>query len=128
MATYKVPAHEAFPGHAELDSRYHAGALSPQEPSYYHGTNAELSAGDYLSPKAANAYGRMEDESSRSHVYFTADPYQAYSYALRAQDQRGGNANVYRVEPTGKTEADPLDEYDSGRTRARLRVVGKADV
>ena len=95
---------------------------------FFHGTNAELEPGDYLTPNGANAYGRLEDESSRRHVYFTADPYHAYGYALRAQQQRGGAANVYQVAPTGKTEADPVDEYDSGRTRARLRVIGKTDV
>jgi hypothetical protein len=95
---------------------------------FFYGTNAELEPGSYLSPKGANDYGRLEDESSRGHVYFTADRYQAYGYALRAQQQRGGNANVYQVQPTGKTEADPMDEYDSGRTRTRLRVTGKADV
>jgi hypothetical protein len=97
-------------------------------PQFFHGTSAELQPGDYLSPRGANESGRIEDESSRRHVYFTADPYHAYGYALRAQQQRGGNANVYQVQPTGKTEADPMDENDSGRTRARLRVIGKAEV
>lgn len=92
--------------------------LSPQQ--FFHGTSARLQPGDYLSPKGANAYGRAEDESGRSHVYFTADKNQAWSYAYA----RGGSEpHVYQVEPTGKYEEDPLDLYDSARTRARLRVV-----
>lgn len=100
--------------------------LSPDQ--FFHGTNAELEPGSYLTPQGANKYGRFEDESGRGHVYFTADKFHAYGYAVGRAQQRGGKPNVYQVEPMGKVEPDPSDEYDSGRTRARMRVIGRADV
>lgn len=97
--------------------------LSPMQ--FFHGTSAHFEPGDFLTPQGANAYGRAEETSGRGFVYFTADKDQARNYAqARAEnDYQGTGPHVYQVEPMGKYSEDPNDLYDSGRTRARLRVI-----
>ena len=97
---------------------------------FYHGTAAELAAGDLLVPGHASNYqaGRIAN-----HVYFSATV--ASLAAQMATALRGiqGRGHVYVVEPTGPFEDDPnvTDRKFPGnptrsfRSREPLRVVGE---
>ena len=105
--------------------------LQPQQ-FFYHGTNADLKPGDYLSPRGANDYGRAEGASHRSYVYATYALEQAWTYArsrVSAADgqlHEGHVGNVYQVQPTGKVTSDPDGYTDASvRTKARFKVIGK---
>ena len=99
---------------------------------FYHGTAAVLHAGDYLSPRVANDYGRAEAGSRTNYVYATADLEQAWTYARSRASAADGQwyeghvGHVYRVQPTGEVVADP-DGYtnDSVRTKARFKVLNE---
>jgi hypothetical protein len=102
----------------------------PNEEQFFHGTTAKFEPGDYLTPKGANEHGRYEEEGGRSHVYITPDIDRAETYAhARAGsphwrwDSYDEGPKVYQVQPMGKIEPDPGDEYASARTRARVKVI-----
>jgi rifampin ADP-ribosylating transferase len=99
---------------------------------FYHGTAAELAAGDLLVPGHASNYqaGRIAN-----HVYFSATV--ASLAAQMATALRGiqGRGHVYVMEPTGPFEDDPNvtnkrfrgNPTKSYRTRHPLRIVGEVE-
>ncbi|GAB3136168.1 NAD(+)--rifampin ADP-ribosyltransferase [Tsukamurella serpentis] len=73
---------------------------------FFHGTRAELSAGDLL---RAGYRSNYRPEIVMNHVYFTALPDGAGLAAELAVELADGAGvpHVYRVEPTGTFEDDP---------------------
>ncbi len=95
---------------------------------YLHGTKADLSPGDLLTPGRESNF---EDGRVMNHVYFTATLDAAtWGAELAAGD---GPGRIYVVEPTGAFEDDPNvtdkkfpgNPTQSFRTRDPLRVVGE---
>ncbi len=93
---------------------------------FFHGTRADLRAGDLLTPGWSSNYGSRRPAN---HIYLTAGSEGA---PLAAELARGeGPARVYRVEPVGTIEDDPnvTDKRFPGnptrsyRTTQPLRVV-----
>jgi hypothetical protein len=98
------------------------------EGPFYHGTKADLRAGDLLRPGFRSNY---RPEVVMNHIYFTALPNGA---GLAAELAAGDGApRVYLVEPTGPFENDPnvTDKKFPGnptrsyRSSAPIRVVGE---
>jgi len=96
---------------------------------FYHGTRADLRAGDFLTAGHRSNY---RPEIVMRHVYFTALPDGA---GLAAELAAGsGEPRVYIVAPTGPYEDDPnvTDKKFPGnptrsyRTADPLRVLGEA--
>ncbi|UOQ58231.1 NAD(+)--rifampin ADP-ribosyltransferase [Leucobacter allii] len=97
---------------------------------FFHGTIAELRAGDLITPGRPSNY---RPEVVMRHVYFTALPDGAGLAAELAGELAGGSATprVYEVAPTGAFEDDPnvTDRKFPGnptrsyRSAAPLRVV-----
>ena len=94
----------------------------------YHGTKADLKAGDLIQPGQPSNYGSRQ---IAHFVYATANKAGA---ALAAELALGeGQARLYLVEATGKLEDDPnvTDKKFPGnpsrsyRTRAPLRVIAE---
>jgi hemoglobin len=98
-----------------------------QDPGpFFHGTKAELGAGDLLDPGRSSNYG---ERRTARFVYLTATLDAAvWGAELAVGDGRG---RIYRVEPTGPFEDDPnlTDQRFPGnptrsyRTREPLRVL-----
>ena len=97
-------------------------------PSFYHGTKAELHHGDLIAPGYSSNYGQRK---KANHVYFSATMDAAiWGAELAAGDGRG---RIYIVEPTGTYEDDPnlTDKKFPGnptksyRTKDALRIVGE---
>ena len=95
---------------------------------FYHGTKAQLAAGDLL---AAGFRSNYDDSVVMNHVYFTA---MAKGAGLAAEMARGsGRPRVYVVVPTGDFEDDPNvtnkkfagNPTRSYRSRHPLKVVGE---
>lgn len=100
------------------------------EGPFFHGTRAELRAGDLLTAGFRSNY---RPETTMNHIYFTAVLDGA---GLAAELAAGdGTPRVYRVEPTGEFENDPnvTDEKFPGnptrsyRSSAPLRVIDEVD-
>ena len=98
------------------------------EGSFFHGTKANLRAGDLLQAGFRSNY---RPEVVMNHIYFTALPDGA---GLAAELAAGdGTPHVYAVEPTGAFEDDPnvTDRKFPGnptrsyRSSAPLRVIGE---
>ncbi|OFI39952.1 ribosomal subunit interface protein [Arthrobacter sp. SW1] len=96
------------------------------EGPFFHGTKADLKAGDLLTPGFRSNY---RPEIVMNHIYFTALRDGA---GLAAELAAGDGApRVYRVEPLGEFENDPnvTDKKFPGnptrsyRSREALRVV-----
>lgn len=95
---------------------------------YYHGTKANLKAGDLIEPGYQSNYGKRK---KALFVYLTATMDAAVWGAELAQGE--GKGRIYIVEPTGPIEDDPnlTDKKFPGnptksyRTRHALRVVGE---
>ena len=94
--------------------------------TYYHGTKADLKAGDLIGPGYASNYGKRKQAA---FVYLTATLDAAtWGAELGVGD---GPGRIYRVEPSGPFEDDPnlTDKKFPGnptrsyRTQAPLRVV-----
>ena len=133
------PLHSAIAGcHEELGDHekaksYRRLAIScEEEPSekgpFYHGTKADLKAGDLLTAGGTSNY---QPELRMNHVYFTA---LVGGAGLAASLARGdGPERVYRVEPTGPFEDDPNvtnKKFPGNLTRsyrslAPLKIVGE---
>lgn len=101
---------------------------TPDTPSFYHGTKANLREGDLIGPGFTSNYGQRK---AAAYVYFTATLDAAtWGAELAAGDGRG---RIYVVEPTGPFEDDPnlTDKRFPGnptksyRTRDPLRIVGE---
>lgn len=98
-----------------------------QDPGpFFHGTKADLKAGDVLEPGYRSNFGVGR---TANYVYLTATLDAAAWGAELAVGEAPGR--IYRVEPTGPIEDDPnlTDKKFPGnptrsyRTRQRLRVV-----
>jgi hypothetical protein len=95
---------------------------------FYHGTRADLQAGDLL---IAGRNSNYKLELIMNHIYFTALVNGAGLAAALAQGE--GREHVYIVEPTGSFENDPnvTDKKFPGnptrsyRTEAPLKIVGE---
>jgi hypothetical protein len=98
----------------------------PEPGPFYHGTKAELRAGDFLEPGRHSNFG---ERRTAKYVYLTATLDAATWGAELAEGE--GPGRIYRVEPTGPIEDDPnlTDKKFPGnptrsyRTRQPLRVV-----
>jgi hypothetical protein len=98
-------------------------------PPFYHGTRADLDAGDLLTPGFASNY----QEQALSWVYFSAALESAVWGCELAAGR--GRERIYIVEPTGDFEDDPnlTDKKFPGnptmsyRSRAALRIVGEVE-
>ncbi|HEX6832271.1 MAG TPA: NAD(+)--rifampin ADP-ribosyltransferase [Rudaea sp.] len=96
--------------------------------TYYHGTKADLKAGDLIAPGYASNYG---DRRPGSFVYLSATLDAAIWGAELAAG--GGQGRIYIVEPTGPIEDDPNltnkrfagNPTKSYRSRSPFRVVGE---
>ncbi len=96
---------------------------------FYHGTRADLKAGDLLTAGGDSNY---QAELKMNHIYFTALVNAAGLAAALAKGE--GRERVYIIEPTGEVENDPnvTDKKFPGnptrsyRSRAPLRIVGEA--
>lgn len=95
---------------------------------FYHGTKANLHAGDILTPGGDSNY---KAELKMNHIYFTALVNGAGLAAALAKGD--GAERVYIVEPTGNFENDPnlTDKKFPGnpsrsyRSEAPLKIVGE---
>ncbi|HXC80153.1 MAG TPA: NAD(+)--rifampin ADP-ribosyltransferase [Candidatus Acidoferrum sp.] len=95
---------------------------------FYHGTKAELRAGELLEPGYRSNFG---ERKTANFVYVTATLDAATWGAELALGE--GPGRIYRVEPTGSIEDDPnlTDKKFPGnptrsyRTRQPLRVIGE---
>jgi len=100
---------------------------------FYHGTKAELSAGDLIS----TGYRSHFEGRALRHVYFSATLESAVWGAelAVALSEATGRGFIYRVEPTGPFEDDPNltnkrfpgNPTRSYRSSAPLRVVEVVD-
>ncbi|MGH8026202.1 MAG: NAD(+)--rifampin ADP-ribosyltransferase [Pseudoxanthomonas sp.] len=96
--------------------------------TYYHGTKANLEAGDLIEPGYASNYGKRKQAT---FVYLAATLDAAIWGAELALGE--GLGRIYRVEPTGPIADDPnlTDKKFPGnptksyRTRDPLRVTGE---
>lgn len=101
---------------------------TPGAGPFYHGTKADLRAGDLIAPGKASNYGRRKPAA---FVYLTATLDAATWGAELAAGE--GPGRIYVVEPTGPFEDDPnlTDQKFPGnptrsyRTRDPLRVTGE---
>ena len=101
----------------------------PPSQIFYHGTKADLKAGDLLEP----GYGSNFVERKLSHIYFSASLEAA---AWGAELAKGdGAGRIYTVEPTGPFEDDPnlTDKKFPGnmtmsyRSLEPLRITGEIE-
>lgn len=101
----------------------------PSGTVFYHGTKADLAAGDLIGP----GFGSNFVERQLRHVYFTATLDAAAWGAELAKGE--GKGRIYIVEPTGPFEDDPnlTDKKFPGnitasyRSREPLRVIGELE-
>ena len=97
---------------------------------FYHGTKADLKAGDLIKPGFDSNYDK---EKKARHVYFAATLDAAVWGAELAVGE--GRGRIYLVEPMGEYEDDPnlTDKKFPGnptksyRTTASLRVTGEIE-
>ena len=99
--------------------------------TYYHGTKADLSIGDLLSPGFPSNYDQAR---VLNHIYFSSllEPAIWGAELAVAFSGSGVRGNIYIVEPTGAFEDDPNltnkrftgNPTKSYRTRESLRVIG----
>jgi hypothetical protein len=95
---------------------------------FYHGTKADLKAGDFLT---AGFNSNYQSDLTMNHIYFTALINGAGLAAALAKGD--GRERVYIVEPTGSFENDPnvTDKKFPGnptrsyRTAAPLKIIGE---
>ncbi|MPM05648.1 hypothetical protein SDC9_51938 [bioreactor metagenome] len=106
-----------------------AALSSPSDPGpFYHGTKADLRAGDLLEARHSSNYG---SRSTANFVYMSATLDAAVWGAELAKGDSPGR--IYQVEPTGAFENDPnlTDKKFPGnptrsyRTRFPLKVTGE---
>ena len=98
-------------------------------PPFYHGTRADLQAGDLLTPGNVSNYA----DRKLSWIYFSASLDAAIWGCELAKGD--GRERIYIVEPTGPFEDDPNltdkrfpgNPTQSYRSRAPLRIVGEID-
>jgi hypothetical protein len=96
--------------------------------TYYHGTKADLKAGDLIEPGNASNYGKRKPAA---YVYLTATLDAAIWGAELAVGAAPGR--IYIVEPTGPIEDDPNltnkrfpgNPTKSYRSREAFRILGE---
>jgi len=98
---------------------------------FYHGTKADVSIGDLLSPGFPSNYDQAR---VLRHIYFSSllEPAMWGAELAAAFSRSGGRGKIYIVEPTGAFEDDPNltnkrfpgNPTKSYRTQAPLKVVG----
>ena len=96
---------------------------------FYHGTKADLKAGDLMTP----GFGSNFVERGLKHIYFSATLEAATWGAELAKGE--GRGRIYTVEPTGAFEDDPnlTDKKFPGNITASyrslepLRVTGEVE-
>ena len=96
-------------------------------PPFYHGTRADLQAGDLLTPGNVSNYA----DRKLSWIYFSASLDAAIWGCELAKGE--GRERIYIVEPTGPFEDDPNltdkrfpgNPTSSYRSRDPLRIVGE---
>ena len=96
---------------------------------FYHGTKADLSVGDLISP----GFGSNFADRTLKHIYFSATLEAATWGAELARGE--GRERIYTVEPTGAFEDDPnlTDKKFPGNITASyrslepLRVTGEVE-
>ena len=96
---------------------------------FYHGTRADLKAGDFLT---AGSNSNYDSKLIMNHIYFTALANGAGLAAALAKGE--GRERVYIVEPTGSFEHDPNvtnkkflgNPTRSYRSKAPLKIIGEA--
>lgn len=101
----------------------------PPGTTFYHGTKADLSVGDLISP----GFGSNFVERELRHIYFSATLEAATWGAELARG--GGRGRIYIVEPTGEFEDDPnlTDRKLPGnitasyRSTEPLRITGEVE-
>jgi Rifampin ADP-ribosyl transferase len=101
---------------------------TPSPQPFYHGTKADLKAGDLIGPGNASNYGKKR---RAAYVYLTATLDAATWGAELALGEAPGR--IYVVEPTGPFEDDPnlTDKRFPGnptksyRSREPLRIIGE---
>ena len=101
----------------------------PDGQIFYHGTKADLKAGDLITP----GFGSNFVERKLKHIYFSATLEAATWGAELAQGE--GRERIYIVEPTGPFEDDPnlTDKKFPGnitasyRSSEPLRVTGEVE-
>ncbi len=100
----------------------------PDKGPFYHGTKADLQAGDLLT---AGGNSNYKSGFKMNHIYFTA---LVNGAGLAAELAKGeGEPRVYIVEPTGSFEHDPNvtdkkfpgNQTRSYRSQAPLKIVGE---
>ncbi len=101
---------------------------APDQEIYYHGTRADLKAGDLLAPGYRSHYG---SNKANPWIYFAA----RLEAAIWGAELAGGDCaeRIYIVEPTGPFEDDPnlTDKKFPGnptrsyRSREPLKIVGE---
>ncbi|MFC0673800.1 NAD(+)--rifampin ADP-ribosyltransferase [Brachybacterium hainanense] len=104
---------------------------APDSGPFYHGTRAQLQAGELL---AAGHRSNYRPEVVMNHIYFTALRDGA-GLAAEVAALAGGTPHVYEVEPTGPFEDDPnvTDRKFPGnptrsyRSTAPLRVLREVE-
>ena len=124
--------YEGLNDHDNAKKNYELANTFKEKPSdkgpFYHGTKADLKAGDLLTAGYGSNY---KSELIMNHIYFTA---LANGAGLAAALAKGdGPERVYIVEPTGSFENDPnvTDKKFPGnptrsyRTSAPLKIVGE---
>lgn len=102
----------------------------PDSGPFFHGTKADLIAGDLLHPGYSSNYG---ERGEANYVYLTATLDAATWGAELAVGE--GRGRIYRVEPAGPFEDDPnvTDKKFPGnptrsyRTKGPLRVIGEVE-
>ena len=100
----------------------------PAAQPFYHGTKADLKAGDLIGPGFASNFGKRK---KAAYVYLTATLDAAIWGAELASGE--GRGRIYIVAPTGPFEDDPnlTDKKFPGnptksyRTRDPLRIIGE---
>lgn len=98
------------------------------QPTWYHGTKADLEPGDLITPGRASNYGTRRESN---FVYLSATLDAATWGAELAVGE--GRGRIYIVEPTGAIEDDPNltdrkfpgNPTKSYRSREPFRVVGE---
>lgn len=96
--------------------------------TYFHGTKADLRAGDLIEPGYSSNYGQRKQAA---FVYLTATLEAAIWGAELAVG--AGRGRLYSVEPTGPMEDDPNltnkrfpgNPTKSYRSRSPLRILGE---
>jgi rifampin ADP-ribosylating transferase len=99
----------------------------PPGTTFYHGTKADLAAGDLIRPR----FGSNFVERGLRHIYFSATLDAATWGAELAKGE--GRGRIYIVEPTGEFDDDPnlTDKKFPGnitasyRSTEPLRIVGE---